>query len=177
MLDVPSQSASMPRGLMIRAARTSDFEGVAAISALPGFRFGTMRLPHRSPEETRRFLEGVGPDDLSLVAERDGAVLGSAGWQRFKGRRGHVAAIGLGVHDAHVGYGIGTALLTALVEAADRWYAIRRLELGVYTDNAGAIRLYRRFGFEEEGVSRDDAFRDGRHVDVLRMARIRVTSA
>lgn len=175
MPDIPPRHANPPSGIVIRAARICDFEGVAAISALPGFRFGTMRLPHRSPEETRRFLEGVGPDDLSLVAERDGTVLGSAGWQRFKGRRSHVASIGLGVHDAHVGRGIGTALLTALVEAADRWYAVRRLELGVYSDNAAAIRLYRRFGFEEEGVSRDDAFRDGRYVDVMHMGRIRIT--
>ena len=79
----------------------------------------------------------------------------------------------MGVHDDHAGRGIGTALMGALVEAADRWYAVRRLELGVFTDNLRAIALYRRFGFEEEGVARGDAFRDGRYVDVLRMARVR----
>jgi len=108
------------------------------------------------------------------VAERDGAILGSAGWRRFEGRRAHIAAIGMGVHDAHVGRGIGTALLAALVDSADNWFAIRRLELTVYTDNATAIRLYRRFGFETEGTLRDCAFTAGRFVDALAMARIRV---
>ena len=166
------RDAALP-GLVIRAARATDAEGVAAIAALPGFRHGTLRLPYRSPEETWRFLEGIGPDDLALVAERDGAILGQAGWQRFKGRRSHVAVIGMGVHDDHAGRGIGTALLAALVEAADRWYAIRRLELSVFPDNEAALRLYRRFGFLEEGRSRQDSFRDGRYVDVLRMARLR----
>lgn len=173
MSDSPAELARRLEGLVIRAARVTDFEAVAAIGALPGFRHGTLRLPHRSPEETRRFLEGVKTNDLQLVAERDGAVLGSAGWTRFDGRRSHVAGIGMGVHDDHAGRGIGTALLAALVDAADRWYAVRRLILGVYTDNERAIALYRRFGFEDEGVARGDAFRDGRYVDVLQMARIR----
>ena len=172
MPELSPSAPAHPDGVAIRAARPSDAEGVAAISALPGFRHGTLRLPFRGPDETRRFLESVGPDDVFVVAERGGVVLGSAGWRRFAGRRAHVAAVGMGVHDDHVGRGIGTALLAALVDAADRWYAVRRLELSVYTDNAGAIRLYRRFGFADEGVARGDAFRDGRYVDTLRMARI-----
>ena len=172
MSEVDGRDAALP-GLVVRAARATDAEGVAAIAALPGYRYGTLRLPYRSPEETRRFLEGIGPDDLALVAERDGAILGQAGWQRFKGRRNHVAVIGMGVHDDHAGRGIGTALLAALVDAADRWYAIRRLELSVFPDNEAALRLYRRFGFIEEGRSRQDTFREGRYSDVLRMARLR----
>lgn len=159
--------------LLIRAARPADAEAISTLCDMPGFRFGTLRLPHRGPDETRRHLEAVGPEDVALVAERGGAVLGTAGWMRFKGRRHHVARIGMGVHDAHVGRGIGSALLGALLEAADRWYGLRRLELDVYTDNARAIGLYRRHGFEDEGISRADAFRDGRFVDTLRMARIR----
>jgi putative acetyltransferase len=173
MADPSPEPGKRAEGIVIRAARVADFEGVAAISAMPGFRHGTLRLPFRSPDETRRFLESVGPDDLSLVAERDGAIIGAAGWRRNKGRRAHVADIGMGVHDDHAGRGIGTALLAALVDAADRWYGVRRLALAVYTDNARAIALYRRFGFEEEGIARGDAFRDGRYVDTLQMARIR----
>lgn len=172
MSEVDGRDAALP-GLVVRAARATDAEGVAAIAALPGYQYGTLRLPYRSPEETRRFLEGIGPDDLALVAERDGAILGQAGWQRFKGWRNHVAVIGMGVHDDHAGRGIGTALLAALVDAADRWYAIRRLELSVFPDNEAALRLYRRFGFIEEGRSRQDTFREGRYSDVLRMARLR----
>ncbi len=160
--------------LVVRAARVSDFEAVAAISAMPGFRAGTLRLPFQATDLTRRFLESQGENDLSLVAERDGVVVGSAGWKRFAGRRLHAAAIRMGVHDDHLGQGIGTALLAAMIDAADHWCAIRRLELTVYTDNDAAIRLYRRHGFETEGTLRDYAFKAGRYVDAMAMARIKL---
>ena len=78
----------------------------------------------------------------------------------------------MGVHDAWTGKGIGTALLAALVDAADRWLGLRRLELMVHADNAPALALYRRFGFEPEGRHRAYALRDGKYVDALTMARL-----
>lgn len=48
--------------------------------------------------------------------------------------------------------GIGTALLQEIVDAADNWLGFRRLELAVFADNAPAIRLYEKFGFEREGI-------------------------
>ena len=175
--DPTSRVSLPPAGLTIRAARLLDCEAIAAMSAMPGFRAGTLRLPFQAADHTRKFLEHQGENDLLLVAERDGIVVGSAGWKRYTGRRLHAAAIGMGVHDDHVGQGIGTALLAAILDVADHWYAIRRLELTVYTDNAPAIRLYRRHGFEAEGTLRDYAFKAGRYVDAVAMARISLPAA
>ena len=47
------------------------------------------------------------------------------------------------------------------------------MELTVFVDNARAIALYERFGFEREGLMRDYAFRDGAFVDALAMARLK----
>jgi putative acetyltransferase len=60
----------------------------------------------------------------------------------------------------------------ALIEAADRWLNLQRIELTVFTDNARAIALYRRFGFVVEGTHRAYALRDGAYVDVHAMARL-----
>lgn len=72
-----------------------------------------------------------------------------------------------------VGRGIGTALISELVDMADNWLDIRRLELNVYTDNSVAIRLYEKFGFRREGVFVGYAYREGAYVDSLAMARLR----
>ena len=70
------------------------------------------------------------------------------------------------------GQGVGTALMHAMCDYADRWMGVLRIELTVYTDNDAAIALYRKFGFEIEGRHRGYAMRDGRYVDAFAMARI-----
>jgi len=62
--------------------------------------------------------------------------------------------------------------ITAL-DIADNWMNLHRVELTVYADNAAAIGLYRKFGFEDEDLFRDYAVRDGQWVDTLSMARLR----
>jgi hypothetical protein len=42
----------------------------------------------------------------------------------------------------------------ALVDAADNWLNVRRIELTVHVDNEPGIRLYKKFCFEAEGTHR-----------------------
>jgi putative acetyltransferase len=159
--------------LLIRATRISDAEAIAALNNLPGVRAGTLRLPYQNPDQTRKWLESHGPDSLSIVAEYDGKIIGSAGLHRYPGRRAHAATLGMAVRDDYQGKGVGTALLRELIDAADNWLGLRRLELTVYTDNERAIRLYQRFGFETEGAHRGYALKAGVYADALVMARLR----
>lgn len=161
------------RGFSIRATHVADFEQITVLSNLPRYRAGTLRLPYQSVEQTRRWLDSHDTSTLSIVAEVDGQVVAVAGLQRLDGRRIHVADLGMGVHDAFTGRGIGKALLAALIDAADNWLNIKRIELTVFTDNTPAIRLYEQFGFENEGVLKAYAFRDGRYADAFTMARVR----
>ncbi len=79
----------------------------------------------------------------------------------------------MGVHDDFQRRGIGRALMGEIITIADDWYNLRRLELTVFTDNAPAIALYERFGFEREGTHRAFAYRAGAYIDAYAMARIR----
>lgn len=168
-----TKAAFGPTGLWLRARRLDDAEAMCAMASGPKFRHGTLRPPFPDPAGTRAWMEKGGPDDLHIVTILDDALIGAASLLRQGGRRRHVADVAIGVHDDHQGRGIGAAMMHALIDSADRWLDLHRVELTVFADNDGAIRLYQRFGFVAEGRLRDYAYRDGRYVDALSMGRIR----
>lgn len=161
--------------ITIRMARPCDAEAHCEIMSQPSVVWGTHQLPHQTPEAWRKRLEGSDPQfDYSLVAEIDSKVVGSAGlYRQRRPRILHVATFGITVHEAYQGKGVGKALLGALVEAADKWLNIVRIELEVWPDNERAIKLYQSFGFVLEGRKRMAGFRDGQYEDSLVMGRIR----
>ncbi len=158
--------------IVIRATDLRDAQGITEILNLPGFRFGTLRQPFHSVEKTRKYIESISPTDIFICAEWSGNIVGNAGLHRKTGRQFHVATLAIGVHDDFTGKGVGTTLLKTLIETADRWHDIRRIELDVFVDNGPAIHLYEKFGFVREGILRQNAFRDGEYVDAYLMARI-----
>lgn len=115
-------------------------------------RFGTLRTPFQRLDITKKWLESLGPEATVIVATINEVIVGNAALVRHRGRRSHAADIILGIHDDHVGKGIGTALMSELIDVADNWLGLKRLELTVYVDNAAAIRLYEKFGFVSEGL-------------------------
>ena len=158
--------------IFIRAVEPEDAPGVTTLMNLPGYRWGTMRLPYQSVSTTRQKMSTSGPNFVCLVATSKEEIVGMASLTRFEGRRSHVGAVGMGVHDAYVGNGLGSRLLTSLLDVADDWWALRRIELTVNADNGRAIGLYERMGFEREGVLRDYAFRGGAFIDAVSMVRL-----
>ena len=169
----------MAGAITVRRATTADAPGFARIHSDPSVLANLMQLPYTSDEVWKqRLVEACAPGkaaaELLLVAERDGALVGTAGLHSAGPavRRRHAMFLGLSVAPEAQGQGVATALMQALVDYADRWAQVLRLELTVYTDNARAIALYRKFGFEVEGTHRAYALRDGAYVDALAMARL-----
>lgn len=160
----------------VRAFDLADMEDVLAIYRQPGVILQTLQVPHRSPEEIRESLRAPRRGLRQLVAEieEEGGrkVVGLLGLEQLPGRRAHTGSIGMFVHDRYQGRGIGTRLLEEAIRLGERWLGLTRLELTVYVDNAAAIHLYEKLGFEVEGRLRRYALRDGEWVDSFAMARL-----
>src|SRR5512141_110323 len=173
---------STPRGaagmtITIRKATPKDAASYARIMCDEDVFANLLQMPYADEESWRARLNdscAPGKLDLGLVAEIDGEVVGTAGLHPVgpAQRRRHVMTLGLSIAKSAQGKGVGRALMQALVDYADRWAGVLRIELTVYPDNERAIALYEKFGFVQEGRFRAYALRDGTYVDSLAMARL-----
>jgi putative acetyltransferase len=159
--------------IRIRATEPTDAEALAELYACSRVQFNTLQLPFRSVESRRARLQ-PDPNTHYLVAVVDGRVVGALGLHLEQNpRRRDCAWFGMSVHDDFQGQGVGSALMRAMLDLADNWLGLRRLELTVYTDNAPAVHLYEKFGFKIEGRLEQFALRAGQYVDAYSMARLR----
>jgi putative acetyltransferase len=163
--------------ITVRRARVDDAAAIARLMDDRAVYPGLMQMPYASEETQRaRLVDSLAPGkaDVLLVAERGGEIVGSCGMHPAGAspRRRHVMALGISVRADAQGQGVGSALMQAMCDYADRWIGLLRLELCVYVDNERAIALYRRFGFEVEGRHRGYVLRDGAFVDAFAMARL-----
>ena len=110
--------------------------------------------------ELALYVEGWGrPGDAGFVAETDeGRAIGAAWYRRFtETEHGYgfiapgIPELSVGVVPEHRGRGVGTELLDALVDNAQR-EGLHALSLSVEEDNP-ALRLYERLGFRGVGRS------------------------
>ena len=113
------------------------------------------------------------PGQIVLLAKNAGTIIGNVSFENGPCRRSaHQGILGIAVVKDWRGKGIGTMLMASLLEWATANPLIEKVYLEVFTTNTGAIRLYRKLGFVEEGLRlKDIKFGPGRYVDTLAMGR------
>ncbi|MBL0388881.1 GNAT family N-acetyltransferase [Tumebacillus sp. ITR2] len=159
--------------LLIRPVRADDAERIWEISLqedvmpyvlnTPSLRVETMQEQYAKPQ----------PNSHQFVAEIDGRVVGHIGMSAFTGRRSHIGYLYLFVDSTCQGQGVGTEMLKKVIDLADNWLRLERLELGVLSHNPRAQALYERLGFVVEGRKVGANFSQGQFVDEIIMARFR----
>ena len=160
--------------LTVRRCEPEDYEDVYRVYSSPNAMAGTIGVPFSSPQEVREELARGSDGSFPLVACAGEEVVGQLTLSVYMNpRTRHSGHFGIAVRDDWQGRGVGTALMDACLDLADNWLNLSRLDLRVYVDNAPAIALYERFGFEIEGTHKRFAYRDGEYVDAHVMARLR----
>ena len=161
--------------ITVRRTEPDDYKALHRIFSGPRAVAGTLQMPLPSAETWRERLAEPPEGLYSLVACVEDEVVGNLSLHTSptRWRMRHVGSIGMAVRDDWQGKGVGTALMEAALDLANNWLNLTRIELSVYVDNAAAIALYEKFGFEVEGTHRSLAFRDGEYVDAFSMARLK----
>ena len=158
----------------IRPILPQDTRDQYEMATHPAITRDTLNLPSMELAETQAWINKQTPGRSRLVAEVEGKSVGFISLQHFqRPRLTHAGSLGMFVHPDYWGRGIGSKLMEAALNVADNWLDLKRVELGVFTDNEVAIHLYQKFGFETEGVRRKVAFGEGEWRDDLVMARLR----
>jgi len=144
--------------ITIRRAEPDDYEKIWQVFNDSTVVWGTLQLPYPTKESWRQRLQNS--ERIGLLAfDENGYQDEAIGYlglgTRDRPRTKHVGDIGMGVREAWQGQGVGSALMAAAVDMADRWLNIVRLELHVYTDNEPAIHLYKKFGFDGYSLAPD----------------------
>jgi len=156
----------------LRSYDAADADAVAALMTRHGVVEDLTHTPWAPAEPLREQLAKAS-HDVALVALTQGRVIGYASLAVMPAlRRRHAAALTACVAPEWQGQGVGSALLAALVDWADAWAGLLRLEARVAAGNEAAAALLRKFGFEVEGTHLAALLREGVFVDMLGMARL-----
>lgn len=159
--------------VLIRQIRQSDIADLTDMFNHTTVTRNISQLPYGTDEQWQQRLQ-TSDHSTTLVADQNGSAVGCITLlPEHCSRRKHVASLAMAVKPEFHNQGIGTQLLQAAMTLADDWMNIARIELGVFTTNRGAIKLYHHFGFAIEGEARAYAFGEGKYQNLLYMARVR----
>ncbi|NLU53013.1 MAG: GNAT family N-acetyltransferase [Clostridiaceae bacterium] len=162
--------------LTIRSVRIEDAVFINEMRRMDGVRENTLGIISERLSRNEEYIKSLSENDHMLVAEveENGVkkVVGVCSLNVYRNNRmRHSASIGIMVHSDYQGKGIGKALMTKILDLADNWLMLVRVELTVFVDNTRAINLYKSLGFEIEGKKKYAAIRYGEYADEYIMAR------
>ena len=120
--------------------------------------------------ELNRWLDGIVAIRKFETVAINATAIAFAGLYVHGDLLDHCGTVMLGVSEKFQGRGIGSTLMSVLLATAKMRANLRRVQLTVLTGNTAAIRLYRSFGFQFEGLHRSFSRQGNDYVDAYSMA-------
>jgi putative acetyltransferase len=163
---------------IIRPVEIKDARGINELRRMPGVFENILGIPSERLKKSEDHIINIDNNTHQLVAvtkteDNEEIVIGVVGLTiSASPRMRHSGSMGIMVHKDYQNNGIGTALMRAIMDIADNWLMLVRVELSVFEDNERAIHLYEKFGFKKEGLKRYATIRNGKYENEYIMARI-----
>jgi RimJ/RimL family protein N-acetyltransferase len=127
-----------------------------------------------SPEQTEVMISSFAESANStfLIAEENSLLTGFIMAYGGKANRNkHTASLVIAVLQQHARKGIGTKLMRTIENWAHE-VGVTRLELTTMVHNEAALALYKKTGYEVEGLKRNSFMIDGKSVDEYYLAKL-----
>lgn len=162
--------------ILIRAINESDYILVNKIRRMKGVLEYILSLKSETIQETKNWIDEMPYYKHTFVAAiiEDSKEL-VVGYIRLsiddEIRKRHKGKISIAVDTNFQGMGIGSLLMDEMLDFAEKWLMLKKLELTVLIKNEKAINLYIKKGFEKEGLLKKDCVVDGIYEDVYLMAK------
>lgn len=135
--------------LILRPAREDDLEAMHAVLSSPQATRWWSTPPHDSLDQTRDWLAAMiagGGAGLDMVVEREGQVIGKAGFY-------YPPDIGYILHPDHWGQGLATEALTAMLDRLFDATDHDQATADVDPENPASIRVLAKLGFVRTGFA------------------------
>lgn len=126
----------------------------------------------RNADEYGAFLAAtqLEQNSIILLATLNGEIISIASINsNQKNRIKHVGTLGIVISEQFTAQGLGRKMMEQLIDWAATNGVTRKISLVTREDNALAIALYEKLGFEKEGLLKNDTFINGHYFHTLMM--------
>lgn len=167
--------------ITIRPVEVKDARGINMLRRENGIIQTTLGLPSERVMIQENFLLDT-PDHIhTFVAisteNNEEEVVGWASMNMEKNqRKRHSASLALLIHPKYQEHELSYQLLEMLIDLADNWLLLKRLEMTLLSGNMKVQQLYEQFGFVQEGIKKNSIISNGKYCDEVCMARLNKVS-
>lgn len=122
-----------------------------------------------------RYIESIKSETNSnlILAFIDEKIIGAASINSSQKRKlKHVGTLGIVIKEEFCSIGLGSILMNYLISWSKLNHITKKITLITRCDNSLAIELYKKTGFEIEGILRNDNYENGKYYDCLTMGLI-----
>lgn len=165
--------------VVVRSATKQDAQGILeVVTAVIGeeiYQLTSSSEFNYTVEAEEKWIDSylTNPNKIIFVAEIDSKIVGMLDFSNgFRRRIAHTGEFGMSIAKTARDQGVGAILLQALFNWAAKHEIIEKICLNVHANNERAIALYKKMGFEIEGIrKRDLKYGEGEYVDTIVMGK------